>query len=227
MIIDVLPNYYEKFEDKVHYSILRSMRIDDGNGQLHEVAWMKADVEEGATTTTPPNKYGLYCECTFTEDVGWSITPDGERCINFVAQFCRFRRAAHQVRLLELAEEYRKRFNVEFTWDFRELMQNNLFTIVLDLIKKAEANEWVEECAFPRSYGAFFFRGTVAEILGLPSDDVREKLLEMEKLNLVNLFGALVYAYTPILPNREDRALRTHLLKESEARTKINYAYPS
>ena len=186
MIKDLLPAYYEAHGVDPSYTALRIIAIDG-----HEVAWM-----EFTRTTDPDKTYkgrALYCECDFTEGVGWKRENGKVYDLHLKAEKCLYRKTALHLRHLELREEYLKRFNVASGDSFA--LRRRLEEIISDLIEKVKAGEFVEDGNGARFWGGYFYLQTVAlitdQFFGHLWEDVRRLWLEKK----IGLEGAVIQPY--------------------------------
>ncbi len=205
MIANHLTRYYEANGKNPTYEIVRSIVIDG-----HEVAWMKYDgtiendiMGEGHEGE-PYFGHQLYCECYFTENVGWMIVENDKVCGIYGHEKCIYRSMAMHMRCLELREEYLKRFDMEGSEFF---LLDHVPEIIFDLIEKAKAGEFIgEDGGGAACYGGFFYVQTIGEIIGreisagenISLNDqfaiwkIVRKLIDKKKIDLL---GAIVQPY--------------------------------
>ncbi|MEK7065974.1 MAG: hypothetical protein AAB965_00180, partial [Patescibacteria group bacterium] len=163
MIKDLLPRYYEAHNDGVTYTIISSTMVRN-----HEVAWMeyRGTVLCGPEKGKPFVGRELHCECYFTEGIGWKIDPKNRPVSLMDAEKCDRRKVAVRKRHKELRQEYRRLFN----------NSPSLFPyipeIILDLIKKAKAGEFLEDGSGANFYCGYFYLETVADIVDAPMRNI-------------------------------------------------------
>lgn len=203
MIADLLPEYYSRCEPDVRYEVLRSIVIDG-----HEVAWMSyaGEFREGKPF------YGrtMMCECDFTEGIGWNIGEDGQRYTvhgKDARATCLIRGAAMHLRHLELRQEYHKRF-VQGSENFFLGLKGCIREITLDLIKKAEAGEWLEDGDGAAMYGGYFYIRTLAAITGECKAHLWEDIHPLIEGKLIGVDGSIVTFYTEPPPPLWTEAVR-------------------
>lgn len=197
MITDLLPEYYRLHENNPVYNILRSIIIDG-----HEVAWMEFTgvTGEGDKRGTYTGR-ALYCECNFTKGVGWDVGKGGKPHNLSGPDKCIKREAALRLRHLELRQEYLGRFNIAPGDSFA--LHNKVEEIVLDLIKKAKAGEFLEDGNGASFWGGYFYLQTLAAIVD-PSMNFWEAGKLLVKNKKISLEGAVVQDYQePPLPEWE------------------------
>lgn len=196
MIADLLPRYYEFYENNLRYDVIRSVMIEG-----HEVAWMsyvgtiQYDISGRGLEGTPFIGRVLMCECDFTEIVGWYIKDD-RRFTTDAARKCLKRTVALEQRHLELREEYEARFGKGLD----SLPSAKVAQVVLDLVDKAIAGEWLENGSGAAFYGGHFYFQTVASILDMPMAEVAETIYKMVARHEIKLDGAVVKSYSPPPP---------------------------
>lgn len=206
MIQDLLPAYHEAHGMNPLYRPIRSIVIDG-----HEVCWMEFfgkvayDITGRGREGEPYTGRMLYCECNFTEGVGWK--KDGDKVYSLLGpEKCLCRKAALYLRHLELRQEYLKRFNGT-EGDYFTLRQH-VPEIMLDLIEKVKAGEFIEDGGGAGFWGGYFYLQTVAKItdqfLGNLWEDVR-RLVEEKKIGLE---GAVITPYREPPPDLWAEALR-------------------
>lgn len=193
-IAELLPRYYETHGENPTFEVERSIPIDG-----HEVAWMHYkgtvtyDITGRGQEGKPYEGYELECACKFTEDVGWRIdeksgTPvglmGGDRCIK--------KDAAVYLRQLELREEYKGRGMLH---DVEKNKPENVAAVMLDLIAKSEADEFLEGNSGAAFWGGHYYLQTVRDIMDIPMKKVWEgaDLLLAEKR--ITLEGMVVQTY--------------------------------
>jgi len=198
MINDHLPNFYAKFGDDSKYDIIRSMVV---NG--HEVAWMsysgtvKYDILQQGREGEPFVMYLMQCECDFIEGVGWYFTDAGGYMALSDAKKCLPRKAALYLRHLELRQEYVERFRTGSDSTSLLGFDAHFCEIVLDLIEKGEAHEWLEDGNGASFWGGHFYIHTVAEIMDCRMDHLYPLFDEMAKNGQIVMEGHVVRSYTP------------------------------
>lgn len=210
MISDLLPRYYEANGDNLTYSVLRSIVIEG-----HEVAWMQFDGtvkfditgqgREGQSFTGR----GVYCECDFGEGVGWEV-KDGQLYSLDGERQCLKRKAALYLRQLELREEYSQRFAGKgaFPGD-SYVLKRNAQAIILDLVEKAKAGEFIGEDGNGASFwGGYFYLQTVAAITDVFIGHLWEDVHALMKKKKIGLDGAVIQPYRKPPPPKWEEYLR-------------------
>lgn len=203
MIADKLPRYYEQRPNPL-YTSLRSVVIDG-----HEVAWMQCDGKVSFDITNsgregePYSARGLFCECAFTEDVGWRFDKEHPRQQTNLMYKCLYKEVAMYLRQLELRREYVQLFQ-GCVYPDSELTRN-LDAIILDLIEKAKAGEWVgEDGGGAGFWGGYFYLGVVAKIADTRMRSVWEAAGRLVDAKLISLEGAVVQDHRESTPDGED-----------------------
>lgn len=185
MIADHLLRYYEEHPGVI-YTTLRSIMVDG-----HEVAYMelRGTVGGGPNAGKEYTARGAYCECDFQEGVGWErkggqmYSLDGERS-------CVRRKAACHLRALELRAEYEEQYGDG--WG----LARHTKEIILDLIEKAKAGEWVGEDTNGASFwGGYFYLQTVAAITGEFIGHLWGDVYELMAEKKIGLDGAVIQPY--------------------------------
>lgn len=193
MIADLLPRYYQVFDTGTRYEVIRSIMIDD-----HEVAWMsytgtiQHDITGQGREGNSFTGRAVYCECDFTEGVGWQMNGDQPSRIS-TAEQCPARTIALEQRHSELRKEYEK----EFGAGPDGFAPEGIDSIIMDLIKKEVNGEWIENSNGAHFWGGHFYFQTVASILGLPEVDVADVVYAMVDQQKIDLDGDVVKTYTP------------------------------
>lgn len=213
MIKDLLSAYYKAFGTDPSHEIVQSMVIDG-----HEVAWMKytgtvvCDITGRGREGETYEGYGLYCECDFTKGVGWDINEDGKprkilgskEADHPCAENCVPRQEAVRLRLLELREEYKQHFSPS--------LEKHIPEIIMNLIEKAKADEFIEDGNGAEFWGGYFYLQTVASIVGdikkipmkganfeltieQPGKYVWEAVEQLQKEKKIMLEGMIVQSY--------------------------------
>lgn len=208
---ELLPRYYEAHGKSMTYAPERIIEIEG-----HEIAWMRYDGHvihdimgrgrEGESFTG----HAAYCECYFTEFVGWRISLSGDK--RFAGRStglmgrekCIYRKTAMHLRHLELRDEYKERFND--IWD--SFSREHIKAIILDLIEKVKAEEFIGEDTNGASfYGGYFYLQTVAAITDRYIGHLWEPIYEMIEAKQIGLDGAVIQPYTePPPPKWEEFA---------------------
>lgn len=167
-----MPRYYETHGDKLRYEVTRSIPVDG-----HEVAWVKfvGDNYEG---------YGLECVCKFAE-------RQGDKCLP--------REAVVYLRKQELREEYIEKFGNGDNQIFNDeySLRECIPEVILDLIKKDKANEFItEQGNGAHLWGGHFYLQTVHEITGADWDAIWSAVTQMQLNKQIQLEGMVVQEYT-------------------------------
>lgn len=193
LIGDLLPRYYEAYGESPRYEVERSIMVDG-----HEVAWLKYEGEvayditgEGKEVQTYSG-HELHCACKFTEGTGWRMEEGGRPVGLIGGDGCIKKEAAIHLRHLELREEYKAR-DMFGMWGY--LDTEDLEAIMLDLMEKAKAEEFLEGTSGARSWGGYYYLQTVASITDLPMKSVREAADKMIADKKIQLEGAVVQPY--------------------------------
>ncbi len=212
MIKDLLPAYYQAFGMNPTHEIVESIVIDG-----HEVAWMKYvgtvvhDITGRGAEGKTFSGFELCCECCFTKGVAWDIgkdkkpymlagdpesgVPSPENCLH--------RQEALRLRHLALHKEYKKRFSSS--------LENHIPEIVMDVIKKVKAGEFVEDGAGAGFYGGYFYVQTIRSILGDIKDSMKlvwESVREMQDDKKITLEDSIVTKYRAPPPPEWSEHLR-------------------
>ena len=197
MITDLLPRYNEAHGNKGTYEILRSIFIDG-----HEVAWMKysgtieADLSGLGREGQAFQDFRLYCECYFTEDIGWKI--DKEYGVVGIGgqESCIFFEAALDLRIRELRNEYLAKFNVERGLGSYGLLQY-IEEIVTDLFERDSRGEFIAEGGGgAHFYGGHFYLQTLAKIFDIDHSFMFDDIDRLQAEKKITLDGSVVKKYT-------------------------------
>ena len=170
------------------YEILESVVIDG-----HEVAWMKC------TTYYPDNNdtswpaaglfdfgtYEMLCECSFA-DRDRVLEPQRD---------CVYYQAAAYLRILQFRRGYEDRFLANAVE--HEVFGLGMFAqeIIMDLIERAEAHEWVIG-AYPGSVEGHILLLDAWKVIDDPSIDMWDLADSMVKAGLISRTDSYVYAYS-------------------------------
>jgi len=163
----------------------------------HEVAWMQCDGwfinldVEGESYSE--NK--LFCECDFTENIGWETRGDGKAYpIAGSSTNCRYREAAKHLRHLELRDEYVKRFE---TYGQTLFLSQFTLGIIIDLVDKVNAGEFIGENGRPEFllWGGCLCVQTLAKITEQSDEKTWEYVLELKKRGEINLKDGVIRSY--------------------------------
>lgn len=199
MIADLLPTYYEQYETNLRFETLRSVVVDG-----HEVAWMQYtgtyvyDLLGNDREGKQFSGHILMCECNFTEGIGWNIGENGTRyTVGPSPQtLCLPRKAAMYLRHLELRREYTEKFATDTPIGLMPHVEE----IILDMIEKAKAGEWIEDGNGAASWGGYFYLNTVAAIIDQTLPQLFEQVRPLLERNVFSLDGHVVKTYTPPPP---------------------------
>ncbi|MBM3261783.1 hypothetical protein FJY93_05245 [Candidatus Kaiserbacteria bacterium] len=198
MIKDLLPHYYAAHGMNPTFKNVRSIIIDG-----HEVAWMEYrgtvtyDITGEGRAGQPYLGRKLYCECHFTEGVGWEKDATHGVVGLMGPDCCVRRKTAMHLRRLELQSKYLTRFapGSSDPYSLVEYSKN----IVLDLIERAKAGEFIGETGEGASFwGGYFYFQTVESIMGGYFDPEVIPSLMSEKI--ISLNGGIVSPYREPLP---------------------------
>lgn len=197
MIADLLPRYYEANGDNTTYETVRSIVVDG-----HEAAWMAYQGKVVADATGRGREgeqftgRGFYCECDFAEGVGWEL-KDGRRYSLDGERRCIPRKAALHLRHLELRAEYTERYKGDELGGAADYaLKRNVGPIILDLIDKAKAGEFIgEDTSGAHFWGGHFYLQTVAAITGLFVGHLWEDVYELMAQEEIGLEGAVIQDY--------------------------------
>lgn len=206
MIKDLLPAYYAAYGTDPSYTVIRSIVISG-----HEAAWMELkgtvqfDITGRGREGEPYVAHGFYCECDFAEGVGWK--KDGDSVVTLMGpEKCLCRKAAMHLRHLELRQEYLERYKEEGGDYFA--LRRHVPDIIIDLIEKVKAGEFVEDGSGAEFWGGYFYLQTVARItdqfLGHLWEDVHRLCTEKK----ISLDGAVITPYREPPPPLWVEALR-------------------
>lgn len=171
-IAELLPRYYETHGDGLRYEVVRSIPIDG-----HEVAWVK-QVSDNYEV------YELECVCKFAEGQGGECLP---------------REVAVHLRQQELRQEYIEKFSNHENQLFNDeySLRECIPEVILDLIKKDKANEFISEQGNGAHFwGGHFYLQTVQEITGADWDEIWSAVTQMQLNKQIQLEGMLVQEYT-------------------------------
>ncbi|MBI5140449.1 MAG: hypothetical protein HZA94_03335 [Candidatus Vogelbacteria bacterium] len=181
-----LSRYYKAHGTDVTFMIIKSIVI-----KRHEVAWMeyKGTVLCGEKRGESFVGRALYCECHFKEGVGWKRDKkygvvslgDKEKCRERMRVIC--------LRHEELKREYKRRFGC------CPSLKDHVSEIILDLIEKVKAEEFVEGSDGASFYGGYFYLQTVANIIGLSMGNIWAIAKRMADDKQISLEGAVVIPY--------------------------------
>lgn len=211
MITDLLEEYYDRYEPNLRYEVLRSVVIDG-----HEVAWMSYtgtvihDITGQGRDGERFDGRTMRCECDFTEGIGWNLREDGQRYTvhgQDARAICLIRRVALHLRHLELRREYDERF-VKANPNSWKGLSGYIKEIVLDMITKGEAGEWLEDSDGAGFWGGYFYLQTVAAITGEYIGHLWSPVYEMLDQKLIGLDGAVVKSYSESPPPKWTEELR-------------------
>lgn len=198
LIGDLLPRYYEAYGENPRYGVERSIVVDG-----HEVAWLKYEGEVAYDITgegkegQPFSGHELHCACKFTEGTGWRMEEDGHPVGLMGGYGCIKKEAAIHLRHLELREEYKAR---DMFGQWGRPGTEELEAIMLDLMQKAKAEEFLEGTSRARFWGGYYYLQTVASITDLPMKSVREASDKMIADKKMQLEGAVVQPYFETAP---------------------------
>ncbi len=186
LIEDVLPRYYETHGERTRYEVERSIMIDQ-----HEVAWLRYEGKNSQGESYTGHE--LQCTCHFTENVGWKMHKGGFPAGLIRADKCLKKEAALYLRHLEIREEYKER-DMFGKWGHPN--EEELEAIMLDLIEKAKADEFLEGTTGAQSWGGYYYLQTVASIADVPMASIwktTDKLIDDKQIQLE---GNVVQPYT-------------------------------
>ncbi len=192
MINDLLPRYYEAHsDDDTRYTTIQGEVI-----RGHEVAWMECrgtiicGDKSGETFTTRL----IFCECCFTEGVGWEIdTKYGVAGVSDRGR-CLPRRIFLRQRHAELRKEFLRRFG--------RPIRKHIPEIIFAMIEKVKALEFVEDSNGAKLWSGFFYLQTVASIVNKTRSlqGIKDIALQMVYQKKINLNGNVVTDYHEPLP---------------------------
>lgn len=194
LIGDLLPRYYEVFGENQRYSVERSIMVDG-----HEVAWLKYEgvVEYDNTGEgregQPYIGHELECACKFTEGIGWRVEDDGRALALKGGDDCIKKKTAVYLRHLELRQEYETR---QMLAQMGYPDAEELEAIMLDLVEKAKASEFLEGTNGVHSAGGCYYLQTVASIADMPMDIVWETANKMAADKKIQLEDMVVQPYS-------------------------------
>lgn len=183
-----MARYYEANGTNPTYEIIRSFVIDG-----HEVAWMKFsgtvtfDIMGQGREGQSYDGHALYCECTFTENVGWKV-ENGQRYTLQGKDNCPVRKHVQELRYQELHAEYVQVHG--------ESLIEHVSEIVDDLKKKARDGEFIEDGNGASFWGGYFYLQSLAAILGIPTREIWDIAEKLESEKKITLEGAVVRDYS-------------------------------
>lgn len=213
MISDHLERYYEVHRAcgrKEEHVILRSMVIDG-----HEVAWVELRDAEPLPEGRRPFRM-MMCECDYIEGVAWQTDErHGVVGLDNGKGDCVRRGAALHLRHLELRKEYAATFdrrNVAGLTEEETLIAilglsspEALRHIILDLVTKAKAGEWLEEGTGAMFWGGYYYVQTVQAITDAPWKSVWDAVRALVDERRISLEGAVVRDHRePEIPGWEE-----------------------
>lgn len=203
MIKDLLPHYYAAHGMNPTFKNVRSIIIDG-----HEVAWMEYrgtvtyDITGEGRAGQPYLGRKLYCECHFTEGVGWEKDATHGVVGLMGPDCCVRRKAAIHLRHLELREEYLERFAPGSRDPYS--LQKHTKEIIFDLIERVKRGEFIGENGNGAAFwGGYFYLTTVASIMdGYHDLRVVRSLVDAK---LIGMNGAIVTPYrVPAAPRWDE-----------------------
>lgn len=209
MIKDHLERYYEASNRHDEHVILRSVMIDG-----HEVAWVELRDPEPLPEGHRPFRQQR-CECDYIEGVGWCILEGGQFATIGGQEPCIHTETALHLRHLELRQEYARTFdrcNVDGLTEEQVLTARLglsspevLRHIILDLVAKAKAGEWLEQGTGAVDWGGYYYVQTVQAITNAPWKTVWEVIGVLETESKISLQGSIVCDYRePEVPGWEE-----------------------
>lgn len=190
MIHDHLETYLKEFGSDANLRIIRSIVIDG-----HEVAWTELS---GVNANQEPYAMrSTYCECDFTEGVGWARRPRNgrEKLVKLDYPHCLPRQAALYLRRLELRQKYQTHLAALYPGDYLKQLFNDFPSLVNWLIEESKAGEWIEDGNGARFWGGYFYSQALTEIFGLTPTEVREGIDAMVAAKKISLEGMVVLKY--------------------------------
>ncbi|MDE2001365.1 MAG: hypothetical protein KGI60_02225 [Patescibacteria group bacterium] len=134
----------------------------------------------------------LKCECQFTRGLGWDVEAGGKPYgIAGKADDCSKRKEMVRLRLLELRNEYLKRFGAERN---SAVLRDHIPEIVDDLKERIRHGEFLEDGNGASFWGGYFYLQTLAEIVDPTMNywQVGDALVAAKKISLE---GAVVRDY--------------------------------
>jgi hypothetical protein len=199
MIRDHLERYYEAHGRENEHVILRSVMIDG-----HEVAWVELRDQEPLPEGRRPFRQ-MRCECDYIEGTGWCVMKDGGVATIGGQEPCVHAEAALRLRHLELRQEYAQIFDRRNIAGLTEEQvqtavlglssQEALCHIILDLVTKAKAGEWLEQGTGALFWGGYYYVQTVQAITDAPWETVWEVVRALAAEGQISLEGAVVQDY--------------------------------
>lgn len=191
---ELLPRYYEAYGTNPTYEVEQSMPVDG-----HDVAWMRYQGEVVYDMTgkgqegTAYTGCALYCACKFTEGVGWRIDETNGTPVGLIGgDECAKKEQAVHLRHLELRREYQEKGLLA------RPSENNpeaLQAIMLDLIAKREAGEFLEGSSGAEFWGGHYYLQTVGEITGLAMKHIWPAVDQLRAEKRIRLEGMVVQTY--------------------------------
>lgn len=176
MIAELMQRYSEAHAVRPTYEIRRLIPIDG-----HEVAWMRR--------TNGAKRYGLYCECYFTEGVGWRMDDDYGVMGMAGRDDYIYYKTAIDLRRRELHKQYAERFLGRRTAKSADLVPY-LDEIVADLLERGQRGEFIGEAG--QMWGGHFYAQTLAQILGVGDAYLVPRVEEMRTGGKITLVGSTI-----------------------------------
>lgn len=189
MIADHLDRYYEAHRRDDRFEVVRSIPIDG-----HEVAWMKFT---GTNVYNEPFEgYDVYCECYFTEGVGWKVHEKHGTVGLGGHEKCLFTEVALHLRHLELRREYIARFDDKWSGN-RHVPLSKTKDVILDLVERSQDPAFFigEPGGGATFWGGYFYLQTVANITGLYVGHLWEHVHALMADEKISLEGAVIQPY--------------------------------
>jgi hypothetical protein len=190
----LLPRYYETHGENHIYEIEDSIIIDG-----HQVSWMRYsgkishDLLGLGREGQPYSGHSLHCECYFEENVGWKMTEENKVTGLSGKDTCDKLAEATKLRYLNLLQEYIDKGFMSSS--FEENNYENVKTVMLDLIEKDKAEEFLEASNGAHFYGGHYYLQTVNEITGIPFTEIWQAVSDLQEQNKIRLNGMVVQEY--------------------------------
>lgn len=193
-IEELLLRYYEAHGTNPAYEVERSITIDG-----HEVAWLRYqgqvqyDITGRGREGQPYEGHALHCACHFKEGVGWEMDERFGGPVGLTAgDGCAKKEAALYLRRLELRRSYEERGMLD---DLKRYEPETIKAIMLDLIAKREADEFVEATNGAEFWGGHYYLQTVAEVLDVPMEYIWKATHQLQAEKRIRLEGMVVQTY--------------------------------
>lgn len=192
-IAALLPRYYEVLGDNPSFVIERSFTVD-----RHEVAWLQytgtteVDILGLGREGQPYDGHELQCACYFTEDIGWR-TDDTYGAV-YIHDGTQCDKKETVVHLLQ--DELRQTYidSGRLTPDVEPSIPV-IKEILLDLIKKHQAEVFIEDSTGAEFWGGHYYLQSAGQIIGVPMKQIWQAADELVAEKHIQIDGAVVKSY--------------------------------